>query len=219
MPYGGSVTISFGLRSPRSRATSSALVELAAQHAVLAAEPQIAEAGRRDSLEAAEQRSPPPRPESPAGRRSPLGSKPVRLRSKSASLSSCSSSASSSSSQCGPCDGAIHHQAEGLHLGLASTRRRGSPGLIVSPPGHAQLARGLQPEVTVHHLAVAARQHRNLEAELADAAAHAIDRGVVLAGIACVEDQSVDRPNLDLRGWTVVSCESMPHLVWCRNPS
>ena len=47
MPYGGSVTISFGLRSPRSRATSSALVELAAQHAMLAAEPQVAEARRR----------------------------------------------------------------------------------------------------------------------------------------------------------------------------
>ena len=51
--------------------------------------------------------------------------------------------------------------------------------------------------MAVDDLAVAARQHRDLEAELADAAAHAIHRGVVLAGIAGVEDQLVDRPLLD----------------------
>ena len=41
------MTISSGLRSPSSRATSSALVAVAAEHAVLAAEPQVASAGHR----------------------------------------------------------------------------------------------------------------------------------------------------------------------------
>ena len=54
--------------------------------------------------------------------------------------------------------------------------------------------------MTIHHLAVAAGQHGDFEAELANAAAHAIHRGVVLARIAGVEDQPVDRPNLDFRG-------------------
>ena len=49
---------------------------------------------------------------------------------------------------------------------------------------NAQLARGLDPQMPVHHLAVAACQHRNLEAELADAAAHPVNYGFVFAGIA-----------------------------------
>ena len=57
MPYGGSVTIRIGLRSPSSRATSSALVAVAAQHAVLAAEPQIAGAGHRILRNGRRQRS------------------------------------------------------------------------------------------------------------------------------------------------------------------
>ena len=61
-----------------------------------------------------------------------------------------------------------------------------------------QLARGLQPEVAIDDLAVAAREHRDLEAELANAAAHAIDRGVVLAGVASVEDETINVPNLNL---------------------
>ena len=62
----------------------------------------------------------------------------------------------------------------------------------------SQLARGLQAQVAIDDFAVAARQHGNLEAELADAAAHAIDGGVVLAGIAGVENELIDRPDLDL---------------------
>ena len=91
-----------------------------------------------------------------------------------------------------PGDGAIHHQAKCLHL-----RRR---PLVAEDHGHfgdAQLARGFQTEVAVHDFAVAAGEHGNLEAELADAAAHAIDRGVVLSRVACVEDQLVDGPGLD----------------------
>jgi hypothetical protein len=54
--------------------------------------------------------------------------------------------------------------------------------------------------VAVHHLAVAAGQHRDLEAELSNAAAHAIDGCVVLARVPGVQDQFVDLPNLDLEG-------------------
>jgi hypothetical protein len=42
--------------------------------------------------------------------------------------------------------------------------------------------------MAVHHFAVAAGEHRDLETELADAAAHAIHYGVVLPGVACVQD-------------------------------
>jgi hypothetical protein len=51
--------------------------------------------------------------------------------------------------------------------------------------------------VVIHHLTVAASEHRDLEAELADAALHAIDDGVVLAGIAGVPDESINSPDLD----------------------
>jgi hypothetical protein len=51
--------------------------------------------------------------------------------------------------------------------------------------------------------------HRDLESELADAAAHAIHRGVVLARIAGLEDQAVDVPSLDLMVGAAVSCESI----------
>ena len=119
----------------------------------------------------------------------------MRLRSKSAALSSCSSSASSSSSQ-------------SAQVTERFTIRRNAFTCASRPLvaedhrdfGDAQLARGFQPQVAVNDLAVAAGQHGDLEAELANAAAHAIDRGVVLAGIACVEDQSVNGPNLDFRG-------------------
>jgi hypothetical protein len=53
--------------------------------------------------------------------------------------------------------------------------------------------------MAVYHLAVAAGQYRDLEAEFADAAAHPINCGVVLARIAGLEDQSVYWPDLDLK--------------------
>ena len=198
MPYGGSVTISDGLRSPRSRATSSALVAVAAQHAVLAAEPQIAEAGhrvlwkRRSGVGLSSS--------SGVSSRSSIsfGSKPVRLRSKSAALSSCNSRASSSSSQSAQVTERFTIRRNAFTCASVHSSQR-ITGISVM----TQLARGLQPQMAIDHLAVAAGQHRDLEAELPDAAAHAIDRGVVLAGIACVEDQLVDRPDLNF-GWIAV---------------
>src|SRR3954463_13184300 len=54
--------------------------------------------------------------------------------------------------------------------------------------------------MAVHPLPVATGQHRNFEAEFPDAAAHAIHGGVILAGVAGVEDQPVDGPILDAFG-------------------
>jgi hypothetical protein len=51
--------------------------------------------------------------------------------------------------------------------------------------------------VAINDFAVAAGQDRNLEAELTDAAAHAIHDGVVLPGIPRVEDELVDGPALN----------------------
>ena len=54
--------------------------------------------------------------------------------------------------------------------------------------------------MTINDFAVATNQTGNLKSELADGATHAIHSGVVLARIVSVEDQPVDRPNLNLRG-------------------
>jgi hypothetical protein len=51
--------------------------------------------------------------------------------------------------------------------------------------------------VAIHDLAVAAGEHRNLETELADAGAHAVNGGIVLSRVAGVEDQPVEGPDLD----------------------
>jgi hypothetical protein len=53
--------------------------------------------------------------------------------------------------------------------------------------------------VAVHDGSVAAREHRDLEAEFADAAAHAIHGGVVLAWVAGVENKPVDGPDFYLQ--------------------
>jgi hypothetical protein len=50
----------------------------------------------------------------------------------------------------------------------------------------------------IDHLSVTASEHRDFEAELPDAAAHAINGSVVLSGIARVEDQVFDRPLLNI---------------------
>src|SRR5579871_3151509 len=57
--------------------------------------------------------------------------------------------------------------------------------------------------MAVHHLAVAARQHGTLKSKFADATAHAIHGGIVLAGVAGVVDQPVYGPDLHLPelGW------------------
>ena len=54
--------------------------------------------------------------------------------------------------------------------------------------------------MAVNDLAVAAGQHRNLEAELTEAAAHPFNRGVVLAGIPGVQHQPIDVPCLNFEG-------------------
>jgi hypothetical protein len=82
----------------------------------------------------------------------------------------------------------------------------------------AQLARGLQAEVSIHHLTVASREHRNFEAELTDAAAHAIDGGVVFPGITSLEDQLLDGPDLDLKSFCQGSLRSHASLLSLRNP-
>ena len=52
-------------------------------------------------------------------------------------------------------------------------------------------------QMAIHNFTVASRKDGDLEAELAAAAAHAIDNGVVLARVACVENQPVNRPTLN----------------------
>ncbi len=65
----------------------------------------------------------------------------------------------------------------------------------------------------VDHFAVAAGQHRDLEAELPDARAHAVHDRIVLSRVARVEDEPVDGPDLDLRVvWADRFLRSMPHL-------
>jgi hypothetical protein len=52
--------------------------------------------------------------------------------------------------------------------------------------------------MAVDDLAVAAGEHGNLETKLADRRAHAIDGVVVFAGIASIENQAVNGPDLNL---------------------
>ena len=54
--------------------------------------------------------------------------------------------------------------------------------------------------MAIDHFTVTAREHWDLETELADAAAHAIDDRIVLPGVACVKDKPIDRPDFNLVG-------------------
>jgi hypothetical protein len=51
--------------------------------------------------------------------------------------------------------------------------------------------------MTVHDFSVGAREHGDLESELADAAADPLHRSVVLSGIAGVENQAVSGADLN----------------------
>ncbi len=93
----------------------------------------------------------------------------------------------------GPRGGAIDHQAESLHLSRRPLVTQDDRDI-----GHAQLARGLEAQVSVNHFAVASDQTWNLEAELTNAAAHAIYRRIVPTRVARVMDQLVDWPELNL---------------------
>jgi hypothetical protein len=89
---------------------------------------------------------------------------------------------------------AVHHQAKSLHL------RRGP--FVAKQDRHfgdAELTGSLQTQVAINDFSVAAGEHRNLEAELTDAAAHAIDGGVILPRVARVEDEPIGVPGLNLR--------------------
>jgi hypothetical protein len=67
----------------------------------------------------------------------------------------------------------VHYQAESLDL------------------------RRLQPEMSVHDLAIASSQG-DFEPKLADRAAHAIDDRVVLSRVAWIFDEPLDRPPFDI---------------------
>jgi hypothetical protein len=73
-------------------------------------------------------------------------------------------------------------------------------------------ARGFDPQMAVHQLTVAASEHRNFEAELADAVAHAIDDSVISAGIPGAQNQAVNGPDLDFesRGRDRAPCLTLP---------
>jgi hypothetical protein len=62
----------------------------------------------------------------------------------------------------------------------------------------------------IHDLAVAARQNRNFEAELADRGAHAIHGDVVLAGIAGVQNKAANVPDLDFERRSSGHAPSLP---------
>jgi hypothetical protein len=51
--------------------------------------------------------------------------------------------------------------------------------------------------VPVYDLAIAAGQDRDLKSEFPDATAHAIDGAVILSWVASVENELIDRPNLN----------------------
>jgi len=104
-----------------------------------------------------------------------------------------------------PLDRTIHQEPERLHL-----CRRPLVAQDHGDFGNAELTRRLQAEMAIDDLAVTAGEHGNLETELANARAHALDSRIVLARIARVESQPVDRPLLDwLRRY--VRNHSTPH--------
>lgn len=92
----------------------------------------------------------------------------------------------------GPAYGPVHHQPKCFHMGS---------GPLVAEDDrdfrYPEFSRGLQTQVPVQHLAVAACENRNLESEFADAAAHAIHGGIVLSGISWVFDEPFDRPSFN----------------------
>ena len=92
-----------------------------------------------------------------------------------------------------PCRRPVDQEAERFHLGRGPLIAKDDRHF-----GEAQFASGLETQIPVHHFAVAADQTRNLEAELANGGAHAINGGVVLAQVAGIRDEPINRPKLDL---------------------
>jgi hypothetical protein len=73
-----------------------------------------------------------------------------------------------------------------------------------------ELTRGLDPQVAVYDLAIAAREHRNFEAEFANAGTHAIDDCVVFSWISRVQNQAINRPDLDFKTRSSGHAPSLP---------
>jgi hypothetical protein len=87
----------------------------------------------------------------------------------------------------------VHKQPEGFDL------RRG-PLVAENHRNrrYAELPCGFETEVSVDDLTIASNQAWDLESEFTDRGAHAIHCSIVPAWIACVWNQPVDRPQLDL---------------------
>ena len=51
--------------------------------------------------------------------------------------------------------------------------------------------------MAIDYLAIDAGKHWDFESDLLE---HSIDGGVILAGVAGVENEPIDRPSLDFRG-------------------
>lgn len=64
--------------------------------------------------------------------------------------------------------------------------------------GDAKLARGFESQVSINNLTVAAGEDRNLESELTNRSAHAIDGAIVLARVARIFDEPFYRPRFDV---------------------
>ena len=118
----------------------------------------------------------------------------ARLRSKSAALSSCSSIESRSSSQSAQVTERFTIKRKALTCcGVHSSQRM--TGTSVMPSLRAAFRRRW-PSTTSPSLRASTGI---LKTELADAGAHSVNDGMVLARIAGVEDQAVDGPDLDLK--------------------
>ncbi len=91
----------------------------------------------------------------------------------------------------------VGEQAECLDLGIGQFI-----GQHHGNRAQAQSARRLEPEMTIDNLPAAPGDHRNPETEFGDDDGHLLDSVIVLARIAGVVDQSIDRPLLQLEfGW------------------
>jgi hypothetical protein len=110
---------------------------------------------------------------------------------------------------------AVHQQPERFDLRVRPlvAEDHGNAGSVAVRP-RFQLARGFPAKVAIDHGSVAARQRRHFEAELAEAAAHAIHCGLVLPRIAGIEDQAVDGPGLNLQClWRAHLSNTSPHAL------
>jgi hypothetical protein len=91
----------------------------------------------------------------------------------------------------GPGHRAVDQQPKRFHLRLAPFIAQDNRQVR-----EAELPRRLDSQVAVDDFTRRARQHRNLETEFLNAAAHAVHGVVVLARVAGVQHQPINRPRL-----------------------